>query len=97
MSKTSPQTSAVVFVALQTGSATRLVVSRMKVNVLRMMFGTTTTMLSRMLIVLARVLRTATMMADRMLISSIRACRVRMIRASSREDRMAGRASTLAG
>jgi hypothetical protein len=69
----------------------------MKVNVLRMMFRTTTTMLSRMLIMLAKVLRTATMMADRMLISLTRVCRVRMIRASSREDRMAGRVSTLAG
>jgi hypothetical protein len=43
------------------------------------------------------VLRTVTMMADRMSISSIRVCRARMIRVSSREDRMAGRVSTLAG
>jgi hypothetical protein len=65
----------------------------MRVSVLRVMFRTTTTMLSRMLTVLVRVCRMITTVTDRMLISLVRVCRVRMIRASSREDRMVGRTS----
>lgn len=63
----------------------------MRVDVLSRMCKTSTMMLSRMWIVLARGSRIGMMMLSRMWIASIRVCRIRMIRVSSREDAMAGK------